>query len=262
MNLDLTGKSIVVTGAGRGIGAAIARGLAESGAAVTIGDIDSAAAQNIAADICAAGHKAHWAAVDVSKRAQIVALFDTASDRFGPLHGVVNNAGIALTRPFLDMTDEDFYRVMSVNSLGTMIGMQEAARRLVAQATPGRIINIASIGAKQGFEPLALYCASKFSVAAFTQAGAKAFGAKGITVNAICPGVVATQMWTEIDRGFQDAGLTSAEGEAFKAYSQGILLGRPSQPRDLVGMACFLMSKAADYITGQTLVVDGGMIFP
>ena len=146
-------------------------------------------------------------------------------------------------------------------ALGVMIGIQEAARQMMAQGTGGKIINTASIAGKQGYEPLAHYCASKFGVVALTQAAARAFGARQITANCICPGVVATEMWKVIDKGFKDEGLTSRDNEAFETFSAGILLGRPSTADDLVGVARFLASGASDYMTGQSLVVDGGMVF-
>ena len=153
-----------------------------------------------------------------------------------------------------------------MNGLGVLIGMQEAIKQFQAQGKDatgfaGRIVNTASIAGKQGYEPLAHYCASKFGVVALTQAAARAFGKDGISANAICPGVVATEMWKVIDKGFKDEGLTSRDNEAFETFSAGILLGRPSAAEDLAGVAIFLASPASDYMTGQSLVVDGGMVF-
>ena len=133
-------------------------------------------------------------------------------------------------------------------------------RRPNADGERGVIINTASIAGKQGYEPLAHYSASKFAVVALTQAAARAFGKDRITVNAICPGVVATDMWKLIDRGFRDEGLTSRDNEAFEGFSADILLGRASQAGDLAGVAVFLASAGSDYMTGQSLVVDGGMV--
>lgn len=254
-------RSIVVTGAARGIGKEIAQGLAAAGAMVTVADIDQQAAEQAAMRIRQKGGQAIGVAVDVVDRAAVKGMLDCAQAAFGPLHGIVNNAGVAQTRPFLDITEADWRMVMEVNSLGVMICMQEAARLMVSQGGGGKIVNMASVGGKQGFEPLAHYCASKFSVVAFTQAAAKALGKHRITVNAICPGVVATDMWRVIGEGYREAGLGDTDETAFDDFSAGILLGRPSTPEDLTGIARFLMSSDSDYMTGQAVVVDGGMVF-
>lgn len=261
MNQLLAGKSIVITGAARGIGEAIAQGLAAAGAAITIGDLDKKSAEATAGRICSAGGKAIGVSVNVTDRSTVVAMIKASCDAHGPLHGIVNNAGIAQTKIFTEITEQDWRRIMEVNSLGVLICMQEAAKVLIAQKSGGKILNVASIAGKQGFEPLAHYSASKFSVVAFTQAGAKAFGQHRINVNAICPGIVATKMWDDIGRGFREAGLAEKDEDAFNQYAEGILLGRSSTPEDLAGVSRFLMSSESDYMTGQALVVDGGIIF-
>jgi meso-butanediol dehydrogenase/(S,S)-butanediol dehydrogenase/diacetyl reductase len=261
MTRELEGKSIVVTGAGRGIGEAIARGLAAAGARVTIGDIDAATATAAAKRISDEGGQAIGVAANVVERKQVAALLDAAQAAFGPLYGIVNNAGIAQILPFLLITEDDWRRTMEVNSLGVMICMQEAAKRLVAQGKGGRIVNIASIAGKQGYEPLAHYCASKFSVIGFTQAGAKAFGRHQITVNAICPGVVGTEMWRTIAQQFYDQGLAETPTSAFDAFAAGAVLGRSSVPEDLTGVCRYFMSEAGGFTTGQSVNVDGGMVY-
>lgn len=258
---DVKGRSIVVTGAGRGIGEAIARGLAADGAMLTVADIDAANAEAVAGRIGDAGGQAIGVVVDVTRRDSVAAMLDSAIKAFGPIDALFNNAGIAQTRSFLSITEEDWRRVMDVNGLGVLIGMQEAAKRMIAQGGGGKIVNTASIAGKQGYEPLAHYCASKFGVVALTQAGARAFAPHRINVNAICPGVVATEMWKVIDRGFRDEGLTEREDEAFERFAATIPLGRPSVAEDLVGVARFLASSDADYVTGQSIMVDGGMVF-
>lgn len=260
MSQDSKQPSIIVTGAGRGIGEAMARGLAASGARLVIADINEASAQAVAQSIRDAKGQAIGVAVDVSQRASVKALIDKTVAQFGRLDVMFNNAGIAQTRAFLSITEDDWHRVMDINALGVLIGMQEAAKQMIAQGDGGKIINTASIAGKQGYAPLAHYCASKFSVVALTQAGARALGEHQIKVNAICPGVVATDMWKLIDQGFRDEGMTTQENEAFNKFSADILLGRPSRAEDLVGVANFLASPASDYMTGQSLVVDGGMV--
>ncbi|MDQ0301091.1 glucose 1-dehydrogenase [Ancylobacter polymorphus] len=257
----LTDKSIVITGATGGIGAAIARALAADGAAITVADLSQEAADNLAGEIAAAGGKAIGVAVDVRERAQVRAMLDKAADAFGRVDVLFNNAGIAQTRPFLDITEEDWRLVTDVNALGVLIGMQEAVKTFRQQGGGGKIINTASIAAKQGYEPLAHYCASKFAVVAMTQAAARAFGKEGITANCFCPGVVATPMWDVIDKGFRDNKLTTKENEAFDTFAATAVLGRASQPADLVGVARYLASSDSDFMTGQSLMVDGGMVF-
>lgn len=258
---SLKDKSIVITGAAGGIGAAIAKALAADGARITVADLSEAAARTVAGEITAAGGTAIAVAVDVRQRAQVRALIDQAVAAHGRLDVLFNNAGVAQTRPFLDITEEDWRFVTDVNALGVLIGMQEAIKTFKAQGGGGKIVNTASIAAKQGYEPLAHYCASKFAVVALTQAAARAFGKEQITVNAFCPGVVATDMWKTIDKGFRDSGLTSHDNEAFDTFAAGAVLGRPSTPADLVGVARFLASSASDFMTGQSLLVDGGMVF-
>ena len=265
MATPLDGRSVIVTGAGRGIGAAMARALAGAGGRLTIADIDGGTAAAVAEEIRAAGGTAISVAADVTQRADVQAMIAATVEAHGRLDVIFNNAGIAQTRPFLAITEEDWRRVMDVNGLGVLIGMQEAVKQFQAQGKDatgfgGRIVNTASIAGKQGYEPLAHYSASKFGVVALTQAAARAFGAQKINVNAICPGVVATDMWKLIDKGFKDEGLTSRDNEAFETFSAGILLGRPSAAEDLVGISQFLASSASDYMTGQSLVVDGGMV--
>lgn len=266
MNKPLNGRSVLVTGAGRGIGAAMAKAVAAAGGRLAIADIDLAAAEGVAGEIQAAGGEAVAVQADVTDRDAVKAMIAAAVGAHGRLDVIFNNAGIAQTRPFLSITEEDWRRVMDVNGLGVLIGMQEAIRQFQSQGKDatgfgGRIVNTASIAGKQGYEPLAHYCASKFGVVALTQAAARAFGKDGISANAICPGVVATDMWKVIDKGFKDEGLTSRDGEAFDGFAAGILLGRASVAEDLAGVAVFLASPASDYMTGQSLVVDGGMVF-
>lgn len=257
---SIAGRAIIVTGAGRGIGAAIARGLAAEGARLVIADRDEENAQAVAASIETAGHRAIAVPVDVARRDSLRALIAQTVAAYGRLDVMFNNAGIAQTRAFLSITEEDWDRVMEVNAKGVLLAMQEAAKQMIAQGGGGKIINTASIAGKQGYDPLAHYAASKFAVVALTQAGARAFAKHGINVNAICPGVVATDMWKVIDRGFMDEGLTKTENEAFDGFASGILMGRPSRPEDMVGIARYLASPASDYMTGQSLMIDGGMV--
>ncbi|MFA4926911.1 MAG: glucose 1-dehydrogenase [Patulibacter sp.] len=251
-------KTALITGAGRGIGKAIATRLAAEGANVVIADIDEASAQAAAAEI---GERAHGVAVDVTDRASFRAAIAATAERFGRLDVLFNNAGISKTVRFLDTSEEDFDRIMAVNARGVLIGTQEAAEQFKRQGGGGKIVNTASIAGKSGFPLFAAYSASKFAVVGLTQAAANALGGDGITVNAFCPGVVTTELWKQLDGEFIEIGETKAPGEALEGFGAGIVLGRLSSADDLTGIALFLASSDSDYMTGQSLNVDGGMVF-
>ena len=174
--------------------------------------------------------------------------------------GEVNNAGFNKPEPFLEASEAIWHKIMDVNALGVMIGIQEASKAMIAAGTKGKIINTASIAGRTGYADWAPYCASKFAVVALTHAGARALAGKGITVNAFAPGVVATPLWEQLDKDLMAMGVSSAPGEAMENFSSSILLGRVAQPNDVVGTVRFLASPASDYMTGQVLMIDGGMI--
>ena len=257
MSFLLQGKSVVVTGAGRGIGAAIARDLAKNGASVCVADLNIDAARGVANSI---GANAIAVEVNVADRVSTVAMIAASVKAFGKLDVIFNNAGISQTCNFMDVTEEDWHRIMDVNGLGVLIGMQEAARQMKAQGAGGKIINTASIAGKQGYPLFAHYCASKFAVVALTQAAARALAPDKITVNAFAPGVVRTELWEQLDREFMDLGLTQKPDQAINEFSQSILVGRYSTPEDITGVTTFLASSGSDYVTGQTYMVDGGMV--
>ncbi len=257
MSGTVRGKSIIVTGAGRGIGAEIARDLASNGAQVCVADLNLEAAKKVANEI---GSEAIAVEVDVSSRANTKAMIAATVQAFGKLDVIFNNAGISQTCPFMDVTEKDWQRIMDVNGLGVLIGTQEAARQMIKQGRGGKIINTASIAAKQGYPLFAHYCASKFAVAALTQAAARALAADKITVNAFAPGVVRTKLWEQLDQEFMELGLTQKPEQAINEFSQSILVGRYSKPQDITGITTFLASTGSDYVTGQTYMVDGGMV--
>jgi meso-butanediol dehydrogenase / (S,S)-butanediol dehydrogenase / diacetyl reductase len=250
-------KSVIVTGAGRGIGAEIARDLAKNGAKVCVADLNENAAQKVAASL---GSPAIGVRVDVANRDSVKAMIASTVKAFGRLDVIFNNAGISQTCQFMDVTEDDWHRIMNVNGLGVLIGMQEAARQMKAQGTGGKIINTASIAGKQGYPLFPHYCASKFAVVALTQAGARALAADRITVNAFAPGVVRTELWEQLGREFMELGLTQEPDQAINEFSQSILVGRYSKPEDITGVTTFLASTGSDYVTGQTYMVDGGMV--
>ncbi|WP_191061508.1 SDR family NAD(P)-dependent oxidoreductase [Geminicoccus harenae] len=261
MPYQLDGKSIVITGGARGIGAEIAKGLAAEGARIVVADLSADSTKSVVDAIKADGGTAIGFGADVRDRGQVQAMIQAAVAEFGRLDVIFNNAGIAQVQPFLKITEDDWHNVMDVNGLGVLIGMQEAIKVFLAQGGGGKVINTASIAGKQGYDPLAHYCASKWAVVALTQAAARAFGKDKINVNAICPGVVGTEMWKVIDRGFQSHGLSQGEDTSFHDMAAQAVLGRPSVATDLVGVAKFLASPDSDFMTGQSLLVDGGMVF-
>jgi meso-butanediol dehydrogenase / (S,S)-butanediol dehydrogenase / diacetyl reductase len=256
----LKGRNIIVTGAGSGIGAGIAADLAENGAKVVVADINVEAGARVADRISKTGGRAVAVPVDVSNRESIRKMIAQTVEAFGSLDVIFNNAGIIQTASYLEITEADWKRLMDVNGLGVLMGTQEAAKQMIAQGRGGKIINTASIGAKQGYPQFAHYCASKFAVAALTQAAARAFAEHKITVNCFGPGVVHTALWDQLNREFMEMGITSKPDQAINDFSTDILLGRYSTPRDIVGVTTFLASSDSDYITGQTVMVDGGMV--
>jgi meso-butanediol dehydrogenase/(S,S)-butanediol dehydrogenase/diacetyl reductase len=266
MGNRVDGRTILVTGAASGIGAAIARGCADEGANVVIADLNLKGAEAIAGAIESAGGSAIVVGIDVVDRASIVAAIEVAVERFGRLDVYFNNAGMNAPMKFVDITEANFERVMSINALGVLIGTQEAARQYlkqgaapdaVAGAVIGKVVNTASIAGRTGFPNFAPYSASKAAVISLTQAAARSFAAEGITVNAFAPGVVATPLWTQLDKDLADIGAADA---GFDSMASDILLGRPAQPSDIVPTALFLASSDSDYITGQVIPIEGGMI--
>ena len=255
------GEGAVITGAASGIGRAIAAALAADGFSVVIADLDEANGRTAAAEIGVSNQgRTIFHGVDVTDRASVGAAIEACTHQFGSIKVMVNNAGFNKPEPFLEASEDTWHKIMNVNALGVMIGMQEAAKAMIAKKTNGKIINTASSAGRTGYAEWAPYCASKFAVVALTHAGARALAANGITVNAFAPGVVATPLWEQLDKDLMAMGVSSAPGEAMDNFSKSILLGRVAQPADVVGTVRFLASPASDYMTGQVLMIDGGMI--
>ncbi len=255
----VAGSRIVVTGAGSGLGRGFVRALAAEGATVGVLDVDGEAADAATAEVRSAGGTAVSLSADVRDRAAMVRALDEFVDTAGGLDVMFNNAGYNRPMHFLDVTEENWHAVMDVNALGTLIGTQEAARRMIP-AGRGKIVNTSSIAGRQGYPSFAPYSASKFAVNALTQAAARALAEHGITCNAFAPGVVDTPLWTRLDHDLMEIGDASREGQAMEDFAAGILLGRPATPDDLVGTALFLASSDSDYLTGQVIMADGGMV--
>lgn len=241
------------------MGRAFAEALAAEGACVGVLDLRPEAAQEVVAGIVAQGGAAMALAADVSRRDEVVRAFDAFVGRFGSLDVLFNNAGFNSPLHFMDVTEENWHAIMDVNALGTLIGMQEGARRMIPRRS-GKIVNTSSIAGRQGYPSFAPYCASKFAVNALTQAGARALAAHNITVNAFAPGVVATPLWNQLDKDLMAIGDSQRPGQAMEEFSAGILRGHAADPQELVGTALYLASGDSDYLTGQVIMVDGGMV--
>jgi meso-butanediol dehydrogenase / (S,S)-butanediol dehydrogenase / diacetyl reductase len=253
------GKSIVVTGGGGHIGEAIVRDLAAEGGRVVVADIDLAAAERVANAVRKSGGEAIAVKIDVTDRASVKAAIQAAVRAYGRLDVMFNNAGVSKAGQFLDATEDDWTRIIGINCLGVLIGMQEAAKQMIAQNSGGKIINTASIAGKVGEAIATIYCASKASVISLSQGAAEALGQHNITVNCFSPGFVKTQMWDGLDKDLIKAGYREEPNAVDDLAKERAILGRASTPADLVGATTFLASSKSDYITGQNLMVDGGV---
>jgi meso-butanediol dehydrogenase/(S,S)-butanediol dehydrogenase/diacetyl reductase len=258
--MSIKGKVALVTGAGQGIGRAIALRLAKDGADVGILDVKQDNMNTVADEIRKAGRKATTFKADVTKRDEIYAAIDHVEKELGGFDIMVNNAGIAQVQPLSEVTPEEVDQILKVNVQGVLWGIQAAAKKFKARKHKGKIISASSIAGHDGFAMLGMYSATKFAVRALTQAAAKEFASDGITVNAYCPGIVGTDMWVEIDKRFAE--VTGAPvGETYKKYVKGIALGRAQTPDDVAGFVSFLAGPDSDYMTGQAPLIDGGLVY-
>ena len=258
--MELQGKSAVVTGAGRGIGRAIALQLADAGARVAAADIDADNANDASAAIQEAGGESVSIHADVGDLAAIDRMILEARDAFGRIDVIVNNAGVTRFLDVMDVEEADWDRIHRVNAKGVFFCMQRAAREMIDQGDGGRIINIASIAGK-GYAGTsnAAYAASKGAVISMTMIAAHQLAKHNINVNAICPGVTATDLSiTNMRQRAERTGVTVDEMRA--ARDSRIPIGRANEPEDIADMARFLAGPGARNITGQTINVDGGLI--
>jgi meso-butanediol dehydrogenase / (S,S)-butanediol dehydrogenase / diacetyl reductase len=260
----LSNRTALVSGAGRGIGRAIADALVREGANVVYADIDpgiTKVAEGAKERIGSTeSGKAIGAKLDVTDRGQTRAAIELAVQSFGALNIMFNNAGINKPMNFLDVDEENWNSIVRVNGFGVLVGMQEAAKQMIKQGAGGKIINTASIAGRQGYDNIAPYCASKFAVVSLTQSAARALASHNITVNAFAPGVVNTPLWEQLDKDLMALGVSSAPGQAIAEFSAGILRGRAASPADITGTTTFLASADSDYMTGQVVMIDGGMV--
>lgn len=257
----LDGKVALVTGAASGIGRAIALRLSAEGAAIIAADLDGQAVENLVQEIVGQGRSGLSMKTDVSSEEEVLGLFQETLRRFERLDILVNNAGLGTCGLIVDHTLEDWETSMQVNMRGTFLCSREGAKIMIPRKE-GRIINIASIGGKEGEEFIGGYCASKFGVIGLTQALAKELGRHHITVNAVCPGYIWTPMWEKMAVWFREnfSGLADkTPREIFEARVQSVTpLRRPQSGEDIAAVVAFLASEEAKNISGQSINVDGG----
>ena len=257
----LDGIHALVTGAASGIGAACARRMARDGARLLLADANGDSAKILADELGQASIQ-----VDVTRAADIQRMLDLAFQLWGRLDVLFNNAGIAEVRPLFELTEDEWDRMLAVNLRAVFFVLQGAAKRMCHQSPiagselRGKLIQTASIAAyRGGLANMAHYAASKAGVVSVTRTAAQVLAADKITSNCICPGAVDTPMWRKID-----AEWTKIEGweigEAWKRRTSVIPIGRPETPEDVAGVVSFLASRDSDYMTGQAVIVDGGLV--
>jgi NAD(P)-dependent dehydrogenase (short-subunit alcohol dehydrogenase family) len=257
----LDGRIVLITGAARGIGAACARRLAGGGARLVLADIDGAGVEKLADELGQVSVQG-----DVTQRDHIDHMVEEPFKRWGRLDVLFNNAGVVRVQPLLDVEEDQWDRVLAVNLRAAFFVLQAAARRMMLQDVisgseiRGKLIQTASIASYRGGNHLMTpYSASKAGVMSITRSAAQALAPYHITSNCVCPGAVETAMWAQID---QEWGALEGlgRGEAWKRRTEHIPLGRPERPEDVAGVVAFLAGPDSDYMTGQAINVDGGLV--
>jgi len=256
--MELKGQVAIVTGAGRGIGRAIALELARQGADIVIAELDQAGAKRTAEEVGALGRRAVATPTDVTSRADLRAMVDRAKAEFGRIDILVNNAGIYRAAATLDVTEEHWDAIMTINAKAVFFASQAVLPTMVAQKS-GSIVSLASMAGKIGSKTNLPYNASKAAVVSMTKSLALAHAADGIRVNCVCPGFVETDMWTMVSRD-QGKLLGMTAEEFTRQRAAQVPLGRMEKPEDVAHVVAFLAGPRSGYMTGQALSVDGGLV--
>jgi len=247
--MKLKNRVAIVTGSGRGIGRSIALELAREGAKVVVSDLDLGVCEGVCEEIRYLGSEALAVECDVSKKNDVDAMVEETIQEFQKIDVLVNNAGVFLLKPFIELTEKDWDFILDVNLKGVFLCTSAVAKHMVGQKS-GKVISVSSIAGSVGFLNASAYCASKAGIINLTRELALELSPHGINVNAIAPGVIATKMTEELlgDEGTRNVLLA------------GTPLGRVGRPEEIGRAAVFLASGDSDFVTGHTLVVDGGWL--
>ena len=256
--MELQGQVAIVTGAGRGIGRAIALELASMGADVVVAELNAEGAEQVAAEVRGAGRRAVALPTDVTRRADLDAMASRAMEEFGRIDVLINNAGIYRAAPALEITEEHWDSVLDINAKAVFFASQAVLPHMVA-AKRGNIISLASMAGKLGSVTSLPYAASKSAVISITRSLALSFAADGIRANCVCPGYVQTDMWRQVEQGVS-AGLGITIDELNRQRLAQIPIGRWEQPEDVARAVGFLASEKSGYITGEAVNVSGGLV--
>ena len=256
--MELKGQVAIVTGAGRGIGRAIALELGRQGADVVIAEMDQAGAKRTAEEVGALGRRSLAVPTDVTSLADLRAMVDRAKAEFGRIDILVNNAGIYRAASTLDVSEDHWDAIMNINAKAVFFASQAVLPTMIAQKG-GSIVSLASMAGKIGSKTNLPYNASKAAVVSMTKSLALAHAGEGIRVNCVCPGFVETDMWTMVARD-QGALLGMTPEEFTRQRASQVPLGRMEKPEDVAHVVAFLAGPRAGYMTGQALSVDGGLV--
>ena len=246
--MQLKGKTAVVTGSGRGLGKAIALKLAQMGANIVLNDIAASDLIDATAEeFRAAGYKVAVTKGDVRNSEEVKAMVSAAVEAFGSVDILVNNAGITKDKPMAMMSEEDWDLVLDINLKGAFLCTKLAAKQMIRQRS-GKIVNIASVAGRYGNQGQANYSASKAGLIGLTKTTAKEFASRGVTCNAVAPGIIQSKMTDVLPE------------EVKKKYLENIPLGRFGTPEDVANVVAFLASDESGYVTGQVIDIDGGLV--